>query len=381
MSAGEGIVVAGGGFAGLWAALAARREADLPITVVNRDEYLTMRPRLYEADPAALRVELKKTLQPVGINLLVTEIEGVDLSGMRLMTAEGELGFERLVLATGSRVRRLPVPGAEHSFDIDSYQGASAFDAKLASLKQGDRVVIIGAGFTGIELATGLRGRIAARDPALALGIRIVLLDRASEVGAELGCNPRPMIEQALKEARVEVCLQSQVTEISTDAVRLANGRRMEAAAVVNCAGLEANPSLLSEVAARDASGRLLVDEHLRVLDHPAVFAAGDAACAVVDGQGHKALMSCQHALVMGRFAGYNAARDALGRPLMPYRQERYVTCLDLGGGSAVFTNGWDRQVTLTGQEAGAVKREINSRRIYPPTDAGEILRQAALPN
>ncbi|MGE0622100.1 MAG: NAD(P)/FAD-dependent oxidoreductase [Pseudomonadales bacterium] len=376
----DGIVVAGGGFAGLWAALAARREADVPITVVNRDEYLTIRPRLYEADPATLRVALAETLDPVGINLIVADIECGVIGEQRLLTSQGEIGFDRLVLVTGSRVKPLPVPGAERCYDIDSFRGASAFDARLATLQPGDRVVIIGAGFTGIELATELRPRLAVRDPALARGIDIVLLDIAEVVGQELGCHPRPVIEQALDKARVEVWLGSRVEEILPDGIRLADGRRVAAAAVVNCAGLQASPSPLPGSPARDESGRLLVDGYLQVLDRPGVFAAGDAASAVVDDQGHRALMSCQHALVMGRYAGFNAARSLLGRPLATYRQERYVTCLDLGASGAVFTRGWERQVVLTGEEAGALKRDINTQRIYPPTEAGEILRQAALP-
>ncbi len=90
--------------------------------------------------------------------------------------------------------------------------------------------------------------------------------------------------------------------------------------------------------------------------------------------------MSCQHALTMGRFAGYNTARDLLGLPLRAYRQPRYVTCLDLGSWGAVFTTGWDRQVEMTRGEAKRLKIKINTQRIYPPTgDRAAILAAAAL--
>jgi NADH dehydrogenase FAD-containing subunit len=87
-------------------------------------------------------------------------------------------------------------------------------------------------------------------------------------------------------------------------------------------------------------------------------------------GDGHLALQSCQHALQLGRFAGENAARDLLGMPLIPYRQLRYVTHLDLGRSGAVSTNGWERAVRLTGEEAKALKRRINTEVIYPPSMA-----------
>jgi len=84
--------------------------------------------------------------------------------------------------------------------------------------------------------------------------------------------------------------------------------------------------------------------------------------------------------MTMGRYAGYNAAHDLMGLELEPYRQERYVTCLDLGTAGAVFTRGWDREVELTGEEAKARKRMINGEIIYPPSgDRDAILAAATL--
>lgn len=77
--------------------------------------------------------------------------------------------------------------------------------------------------------------------------------------------------------------------------------------------------------------------------------------------------MSCQHALSLGRVAGHNAAAELVGLPLHPYSQPKYVTCLDLGAWGALYTEGWDRQVRLTGAEGKALKRQINTEWIYPP--------------
>ena len=92
-------------------------------------------------------------------------------------------------------------------------------------------------------------------------------------------------------------------------------------------------------------------------------------------------MLSCQHALQLGRVAGENAARDLLGLPLVPYEQLRYVTCLDLGRSGAVLTQGWDRAVVMEGPDAKAVKRKINTEIIYPPIGATAevLLRQSEL--
>lgn len=67
------------------------------------------------------------------------------------------------------------------------------------------------------------------------------------------------------------------------------------------------------------------------------------------------------------RSSGHNAAQDLLGLPLHKYRQPYYVTCLDLGGFGAVVTQGWDREVLLTGVAAKHYKQQINQSLIYPP--------------
>jgi NADH dehydrogenase len=90
--------------------------------------------------------------------------------------------------------------------------------------------------------------------------------------------------------------------------------------------------------------------------------------------------MSCQHALSLGRFSGNNAAADLLGVATLPYAQEQYVTCLDLGPWGSVFTAGWDRAVQLSGSAAKERKRFINGTVISPPPPEREQALAAADP-
>lgn len=117
----------------------------------------------------------------------------------------------------------------------------------------------------------------------------------------------------------------------------------------------------------RDHQGRLHVDQHLKVRSQTAVYAAGDVAYASTDAVGNFSVMSCQHAIALGRYAGNNAAADLLGVDPIPYSQPKYVTCMDLGPWGAVFTEGWDRQVKLIKHEAKEFKTQINTVWIYPP--------------
>ncbi len=88
-----------------------------------------------------------------------------------------------------------------------------------------------------------------------------------------------------------------------------------------------------------DGLGRLAVDTALRV-GSPSIFAAGDTAAAILE-EDHLAMQNCQHAQAMGRIAGHNAVADLVHVAALKFDPDPYVTCLDLGGGGAVFTTGW----------------------------------------
>jgi NADH dehydrogenase len=142
---------------------------------------------------------------------------------------------------------------------------------------------------------------------------------------------------------------------------------------------MRANPLTAQLPVERDRLGRLPVDDYLRVIGVPGVFAAGDVAAAKMDDQ-HLSVMSCQHGRPMGRYAGYNVISDLVGEPMLPLRIPWYVTVLDLGPAGAVYTEGWDRQVVSRDAEAKATKQRINTQRIYPPLagDRDALLAAAA---
>jgi NADH:ubiquinone reductase (H+-translocating) len=369
------ILIIGGGFAGFWAAIAARRIAGsrAEVTLVSPEPVLEIRPRLYEARPEALAVALPPLLRKVDVGFVRGEAIGLDTAAKAVTLAAGDqLTYDRLVVATGSRMRRPPVPGAEAAFSVDTRADAIAFDRRLAEIVRDvaePTIAVVGAGFTGIELALELRDRLVAHGAnGAADRLRIVLIDRAETVGPELGPGPRPQIEAALAAAGVELRLGAAVRTLAADRVSFADGSVLAADAVVLATGMAASPFAGQVPGTRDALGRVVVDAALRAPAAPEVFVAGDAAAANT-GDGHRALQSCQHAGQLGRVAGENAARDLVGLPPLPYTQLRYVTCLDLGRSGAVISQGWERRVEKTGQEGKAVKRWINTKLIYPPAD------------
>jgi NADH:ubiquinone reductase (H+-translocating) len=389
------IVVLGAGFAGLWAAIGAARKreeigasrAAAEILVVDRNPYHNIRVRNYEVDLSDVAIPLAELLDPIGVDHEIAEVGEIDAARQKVVVTSvrgrEELSYDRLVLTLGSELVRPAIPGlAEHSFDVDTYAAAVRLNEHLAALGKADpspgraTVVVVGAGFTGIEVAAEMPRQLARVDIA---GPRIVLVDPGSILGATMGDDARPVIGEALAKLGVETRLGVRVNALDGASVTLSSGEIIAARTVVWCAGMAAS-SLASCVAGeRDRQGRLVVDRFMRAKDLTDVFAAGDIAACPVDGT-RSTVMSCQFARPMGRFAGHNVVADLFGQPMLPLNIDWYVTVLDLGAWGALYTVGWDRRLHSSGAAAKATKQTINHQRIYPPRtgSAADLLAAAA---
>ena len=391
------ILVIGAGFAGMWSALAAARlldqaaRRDVEIVLVAPSPELHVRPRLYEKAPERMTAPLQGIFDTVGVRYLAGRVERIDVVHQQVVVATAgtdaaaqTLHYDRLVLAAGSRLNCPPIPGLQqHAFNVDQIADAARLQAHLQGLAERaqsaarNTVVVAGAGFTGIETAAEMPARLREVLGADA-AVEVILVERADALGPDLGEGPRPVITQALTELGVSWRLGSDVARVDAEGVTLESGERIDAATVIWTAGARASALTEQIPGQQDAAGRLHVDRNLKANGVDAVFATGDCAHAVTDDEGNVAMMSCQHAMNLGRSAGHNAAADLLGEAMIAYSQPKYVTCLDLGPWGAVYTEGWDRQVVLAGAEAKALKTRINTEWIYPPMgERAEILASA----
>ncbi|OOF95537.1 hypothetical protein ASPCADRAFT_208013 [Aspergillus carbonarius ITEM 5010] len=386
------IVIIGAGFAGVWSALAAKRlinlsnkENNVEVLVIAPEPTLVMRIRLYETNASCMTHPLGPLFEAAGIKYVQGTVTTIQPETHTVLVQspsnlESTITYDRLILAAGSTVIHPPsISGLQHhAFNIDSLASATKLGAHLENLPSlpstpaRDTIVICGAGFTGIELATELPKRLThIANP------RIILIDTANEVGPELGPGPRPIITKAINALKIDLKLGSSVTSITGDSVTLSSGEVIQTNTAIWTAGVKATPLTHQIPSAKDALSRLHVTQHLRVPATPDIFVTGDAACVLADTKGHYALMSCQHALELGRVAGHNAAADLLGEPAWEYSQAGYVCCLDLGAWGAVVSHGWEREVRFVGELAKRVKGYINGTAIYPPVDVEEALGAA----
>jgi NADH dehydrogenase len=238
---------------------------------------------------------------------------------------------------------------------------------------------VVGAGFTGIEVAAEMPAKLAKA--GITGRPRIILVDPNTPLGASIGAHGQPVVDQALSTLGVESRCGVKLAAVTADGVTLSSGEAIAAQTVVWCAGMRASPLAATLAGERDRTGRLIVDQFMQAKNLANVFAAGDVASAVLDGV-HATVMSCQFARPMGRYAGHNVVADLLGEPMLPLTIDWYVTVLDLGAWGALYTTGWDRQVHTTGAAAKVTKQTINHQRIYPPlTGSRADLLAAAAPS
>lgn len=378
------ILVIGAGFGGMWTALSATRlfdihgHSDVEVTVLAPQAELRVRPRFYEPNAHQLAAPIGELFDAVGVQFIKGSAETIDVEQKRVgyVDASGNqrvYNYDKLVLATGSRLALPNTPGvAEHAFDVDQIEQAIRLENHLKSLvnlpesQARNTVVVAGGGFTGIETATEMPARLRAilGDRA---DIEVIIVDRGEKVGGSMGAEIAKSIVEASIETGVTWRLKSSVVAVDENGVTLTDGQRIDAKTVVWTTGVRAS-SLTEQIPAeRDHLGRLHVDAHLKVIGQEDIFATGDVAYAASDDIGNFALMTCQHAISLGRHAGNNVAAQILGVDPTPYSQPKYVTCLDLGAWGAVYTEGWDRQVKLVKEEGKALKTQINTMWIYPP--------------
>ena len=337
------VVIAGGGFGGLYAARTLERvlpHHSARVTLVTETNFLLYTPLLPGA--AAGTLEPRHVVVPLRQELDTTQIRVAQVIGgdparseLAIRGVEGEeqrLRYDQLIVALGSVSRVLPIPGlAEHGLGFKTISEAIALrNRALLNLEIAESLeheearrpyltfVFVGAGYAGVEGIAELQDFVADvidRYPRCRLdGTRWVLVEAEERIMREI---PDSLADFATRELRgrgIEVRTSTRIERVEAASVTLEGGERIPARTLCWTAGVRP-PSVVRELGLPlDGQGRIEVDDHLRVAGHPDVWAIGDAA-AVPDpakrGKGSTP-PTAQHAIRQGRTAAHNVAA-ALG--------------------------------------------------------------------
>jgi NADH dehydrogenase len=339
------IVIAGAGYAGLHATLRlATKLSDNPgvgLTLVDRHDYhqvLTELPRVAAGTRAAdaVRIPLDRVLAE-RVAFTQTTVTGFDLAGRQLETEAGPVGYTRLVLALGSRPNDFAIPGlAERAISLYSVTDAERVwaavnDTIKAAAEATDperrrclaTVVVGGGGATGVELA----GELAEMLPEVARGHglpgelpRVILVEAGRTI---LAGSSRALVERAMRilgQLGVTVCTNAMIAEAAPEGFKLKDGRLVEGGVFVWAGGVKAPELVVGSGLPIGYNGRVKVDQYLRVLDHPDIYAAGDLASVVDPETGHALPPLAQIALEEAETVAGNLDAELAGKPLESFR-------------------------------------------------------------
>jgi NADH:quinone reductase (non-electrogenic) len=354
------VLILGGGFGGVGAARALGK-AEVDVTLVDRNDYHTFQPLLYQVatdllDTAACGHPLRDLFHDRP-NVAVHEdsVTGMDLARREVQFAQmAPLTYDYLVLALGAGVNFFGVEGAErHAFPM--YTLADAVRLKEHILRRweaadrdpalvGDgavNVVVVGGGPTGIESAGALAELYRSNFAEDYRGIpqdraRIVLVEAGPELMPMFKTDIRSYTRKALEKRGVEVLLGEVVASIEPTRVTLKSGTVIEAHTLVWGAGLQASPIVESLGLELQHGNRVPVGPDLSVVGHPEVFVVGDIAWITDAKTGEVLPQLGSVALQAGEHAAENIARLVAGKETEPFVYHDKGTMATIGRGAAV---------------------------------------------
>jgi NADH dehydrogenase len=363
------VVIAGGGFGGLYAAR--RLERRLPrhsarITVVSDVNFLLYTPLLPGAaagtlEPRHVVVPLREELEWAELTLgRVTGADpGVNEVYVRTLDERDEtLRYDQLIVAVGSVSRVLPVPGlAEHALGFKNLADAVALrNRALLNLEIAESLaddaarreyltfVFVGAGYAGVEgyaeLQDYVNDTIERYPRCRVVGTRWILVEAQDRIMREI---PESLAEVASKELRrrgMEIRTGTTLESIDDHSAVLSTGERVPTRLVCWTAGVR-TPGVVKQLGLPLGKGdRIETDATMRVRDWDNVWAIGDAA-AVPDPAKRRqepSPQTCQHAIRQGRRVGSNVAAVLSGAKPRPFRYRTLGVFVDMGQKKAVAT-------------------------------------------
>lgn len=349
MTSASRICILGGGFGGLYTALRLHQLAweygNKPeITLIDRQANFLFAPLLYELVTGELQSwevapPYGELLKDTDIRFIQGVVDRVDRPSKAVVLDDGtEIGYDRLVLALGCETPTDSVPGVrEHAIAFRNLQDANKLDAKLRLLEVSSperiRIAIVGAGYTGVELACKLADRLKERGRIRLIQSHDTILPNATEFN-------RNAALKALEQRGVWVDLETTVSEITADSLALVYKGQTDiipAEIVMWTVGNQVSPAVNHFDLPLSPDGKISVSEMLQVKENPDIFALGDAA-AIYEAEGKYTPTTAQAAFQQSDFVAWNVWSSLTNRPLLPFRYQELGEMMTLGTNNAVLS-------------------------------------------
>lgn len=342
------IVIVGGGFGGVYAALELDkwlfRHPDVDVTIVNRDNFFLFTPMLHEV--AASDLDITNIVNPVrklvsNMEFFDGDVEKLDLEARTITVSHGDghthdLPYDHLVLSPGSVTNFFGLPGLEErAITMKSLGDAIALrNRMIQQLEEAETecgapdrdhlmtFVVAGGGFAGVETIAGMNDfvhqalRFYPHIPKEK--VRMVLVHPGEVILPELSEKLGRYAQEKLVGRGVEIRAKTKVAAVTERGVKLSDGTEIDAATIIWTAGTQPNP-LMKTLPCRLEKGKVCVDEYLQVPGFPGVWALGDCALVPDVRTGGFHPPTAQHAIRQGKVLARNILAELRGTPKRPF--------------------------------------------------------------
>ena len=356
------VVVVGGGFAGLSVARVLSNKKDVEVMIVDQHNFHTFLPLLYQVataglEPADVAYPIRTIFRKsTNISFRHGKVTSIDLEHKEVLLASGpHLAYDHLVLASGASAEFFGVPGAsELSLPLYTLADARALrnhllrtleerEASPGDYGPGVTFVVVGGGPTGVEMSGALQEllEICVRRDNLNIDLdesHVVLVDQGTRLLPVFPESASTYAAKVLEKRGITLRLGVNVVKVTPDGVDLSDGTSIEAAGVIWAAGVSARGTLAAEALPHQPGpqGRVRVEPDLSVLQHPDVWAVGDAA-AVLSGVGDDV---CAQLAQVAIQSGKHCAKQILAvlndRATVPFRYRDKGIMATIGRRAAV---------------------------------------------
>ncbi|PSB09255.1 FAD-dependent oxidoreductase [filamentous cyanobacterium CCP1] len=343
------ICILGGGFGGLYTALNLSQMpwnlANPPeITLVDQRDRFLFAPLLYELLTGELETweiapPFTELLANTKIRFHQSAVNAIDTGAKQVQLAdETRLDYDYLVLAMGGETPMDLVPGAaDYAIPFRTLSDAYRLEEKLRLLEQSDlekiRVAIVGAGYSGVELACKLAERLGDRGRLRIIEIADQILKTSPEFNRETAT-------KALTDRGVWLDLETTVESITADSITLQYKGKTDTLPV-DIVLWTVGTKTIDEIDAlplkKNSKGQIVVSPTLQVVDHPELFALGDLADSQ-DAEGKKVPGTAQAAFQQADYASWNIWASITDRPLLPFRYSPLGEMMTLGTDNATLS-------------------------------------------
>jgi len=343
------ICILGGGFGGLYTAL---RLSQLPwekpqrpeIILVDQNDRFLFSPLLYELLTGELQTweiapPYEELLVNTGVRFTQATVAGINVEERQVQLQDGpEFSYDRLVLAMGGETPVDIAPGvAEYAIGFRTIADAYRLEERLRILQESDRdkirVAIVGAGYSGVELACKLAQRLGDRGRLRLIEMSDMILRTSTDFN-------RDAAHKALDDRNVWIDLETSVASIEPDTISLLYKGQIDTIPVdlvLWTVGTRVAPVVRSLFLKQSKRGQLVTTPTLQVVDHPEIFALGDLAdCR--DAEGQQVPNTAQAAFQQADYTAWNIWASLTGRPLLPFRYQHLGEMMTLGIVNATFT-------------------------------------------